>query len=81
MSQAEIPVKQGWRLRLRAWQTQKMAIGISEIIYMAGLVCTFAGVWIWMGLGQALFTSGITLILTAILNGFLMEARAARNVV
>lgn len=51
--------------------------GASEIIYLVGLVFLFAGLWIWMGLGQALFACGCILIATAIINSLAMEARHA----
>ncbi len=45
----------------------QIEIGPSEIMYLAGLVLLFVGVWNWMGLGQACATVGFLLMVTALL--------------
>lgn len=58
--------------------SSRVAIGASEVIYLAGLLLLLAGLWLWFGPGQGLTACGAVLILTAILNGWI---RAVNHVV
>ena len=60
---------------------ERVAIGVSEVMFLIGLVLLLIGVWVWLGLGLALTVCGGVLIGTSILNGLLLEARAAKNVI
>ncbi|MBS4062730.1 MAG: hypothetical protein KG029_20210 [Bacteroidetes bacterium] len=42
--------------------------GPSEVLYMIGLISVFFGLWVWIGLGQALFGVGAVLLATAFAN-------------
>jgi len=67
-----------WRSQLAAWRAQRVEIGISEVMYLFGLAFLFFGLWIWLGLGVSLATSGAVLIISSIINDLIIEARAAR---
>lgn len=43
-----------------------------EVMYITGLAFLFSGVWLWLGLGQALALAGAVLLITAVI-----EARYA----
>jgi len=61
----------------RAW----VQIGASEMMYLAGLISLFMGLWIWFGLGPALVADGGILVSTAMMNGWLMAKAEAGNVI
>lgn len=57
----------------------RLVIGVSEVIYLVGLLFFFLGLWIWIGLGQALFSVGAVLIGTAFINAQARDKQAERK--
>jgi positive regulator of sigma E activity len=65
----------------KTWLNQ-FVLGASEIMYLLGLVFFFIGLWLWIGLGQALFGVGCVLITTGLINAQARDARQeTRNAV
>jgi Na+/phosphate symporter len=51
------------------------------VLYLVGLIFFFLGLWIWFGLGQALFCAGAVLIATAFINAIARDIREQKHVV
>ena len=43
-------------------------LGVTEVLFLLGLVLMFFGMWLWLGLGQALFGVGCLLVSAAMIN-------------
>jgi len=48
-------------------------VGPAEVLYLVGLAAILAGLWVWLGFGQALFFCGCLLVATAFVSA--MERR------
>lgn len=60
---------------------KRLIVGPSEVLYLVGLVLFFFGLWVWFGLGQALFCTGAVLISTAFANAMTRDSQEQKNVV
>lgn len=52
-------------------QRTRLKFGATEIMYLAGVVFLFSGLWIWQGLGIALTVCGAALMGSSLFNDWL----------
>ena len=57
---------------------KRMKFSPTEGLYLAGVCLLFIGLWVWMGIGEALTGTGGALIGSALLNDW-MKHREAMN--